>query len=108
EKKQLEMEMEQLPASSLEDDVDEYPVDAIPLPSREKISFKAIGIGYNCRLIFYHGKRQISTNLVPTTISIPDLKYMLTFEVELPIKGDYREFSEKAAPIIFNKISKLD
>ncbi len=106
--KQLEMEKAQIAALSLKDEADELPAGAITLSSTEKIGFKAIKIDYNCRLTFYQGKRELSTNLVPITISIRDLKYLLAFEVELPTKENYKEFIEKAAPLISNRISKLN
>ncbi|MFX1533109.1 MAG: ADP-ribosylation factor-like protein [Promethearchaeota archaeon] len=79
----------------------------IPLSSDEPIGFTAERVDNNCQLTFYYNKKLIGSNLVSRAVSFSDLKYLLTFETKLPLKENYKEFTEAAAPIILNAIEKL-
>ncbi|MFX0062159.1 MAG: ADP-ribosylation factor-like protein [Candidatus Hermodarchaeota archaeon] len=85
----------------------ELEADILPLSSREPIGFTLKQVGNNCELTFYYNNQRISCNLVSRAISINELKYLLIFETELPLKENYKEFAEAAAPIILNALEKL-
>ncbi|MFX1513315.1 MAG: ADP-ribosylation factor-like protein [Promethearchaeota archaeon] len=113
EEKQKELEKALPTVQSAEEmlipevDIGELEEGVTPLSSQKKLGFKAEREDYNFLLTFYHGTKQLGSNLVPKTITIRDIKYLLIFETELPIKENLKEFAETAAPIIFNTINKL-
>ncbi|MFX0063805.1 MAG: ADP-ribosylation factor-like protein [Candidatus Hermodarchaeota archaeon] len=85
---------------------DELAKDIIALSTTKQIGFTAKREELNWRLDFYHGKNLLTSNLVPFTISILELKYLLAFEAELPAAVNNKEFVEMAAPIIHQTLKK--
>ncbi|MFX1251619.1 MAG: ADP-ribosylation factor-like protein, partial [Promethearchaeota archaeon] len=75
----------------------ELEVDILPLSSHEPIGFKIEQVNSNYQLSFYYNKRRTSCNVVAPTISLSELKYLLIFEAELPLKENHKEFAEAAA-----------
>ncbi len=92
---------------SVQTESKELEADILPLSNREPIGFTIERVNNNCQLTFYYNKQRIGCNLVSQTISINELKYLLIFESELPLKENYKEFAEAAAPIILNSLEKL-
>ncbi|MFX1537280.1 MAG: ADP-ribosylation factor-like protein [Promethearchaeota archaeon] len=85
---------------------DELAKDIIALSTTKQIGFTAKREELNWRLDFYHGKKLLTSNLVPYTISVLELKYLLAFEAELPAEVNNKEFVEMAAPIIHQTLNK--
>jgi hypothetical protein len=85
---------------------EELAKDIIALSTTKQIGFTAKREELNWRLNFYHGKNLLTSNLVPFTISILELKYLLAFEAELPAAVNNKEFVEMAAPIIHQTLKK--
>jgi GTPase SAR1 family protein len=79
----------------------------IPLSSSDQIGFKAEKAGSNCRVIFFQGNHRLGSNLISKFVSVRELQYLLSFEAKLPIKGNYKDFVEKSAPIIHETIEKM-
>ncbi|MFX1254447.1 MAG: ADP-ribosylation factor-like protein [Promethearchaeota archaeon] len=85
---------------------DELTKDIIALSTTKHIGFTAKREELNWRLNFYHGQNLLTSNLVPYTISILELKYLLAFEAELPTEVNNKEFVEMAAPIIHQTLKR--
>ncbi|OLS26893.1 MAG: hypothetical protein HeimC3_06500 [Candidatus Heimdallarchaeota archaeon LC_3] len=106
-----------LPNVSLEDKpkidpeayLEEEPLnsDLIVLSSEENLGVKLFPEDYNGVLTFYKGKRRIDQKSVSYDITESDLKYLLIFEVNLPVKSDIKEFVEKSAKIILKDFQKI-
>ncbi|MHA2338221.1 MAG: ADP-ribosylation factor-like protein [Candidatus Hodarchaeales archaeon] len=89
--------VEELEKESLDEDI-------LLLSFKENIGLKFIPRNYNLNLIFYKGKRKIDQTTIPYEISEKDLKYLLIFEVKLPVKENLQEFVEKTVEIILNEL----
>ncbi|MHA1168872.1 MAG: ADP-ribosylation factor-like protein, partial [Candidatus Hodarchaeales archaeon] len=83
------------------------PENVIPFSQIRNIGFKAEKEDSNCRISFYHGADCVNVTVVSTRMSINELKYMVIYESELPIKGKEKEFAETAAPLIREEIYRL-
>ncbi|MFX1251416.1 MAG: ADP-ribosylation factor-like protein [Promethearchaeota archaeon] len=94
-------------AAISEAEIKELEERIIPLSSGEQIGFTIERVENNCQLTFYYNMKLIGSNLVSRAVSLNELKYLLTFETKLPLKENYKEFTEAAAPIILDAIEKL-
>ncbi|MFW9992575.1 MAG: ADP-ribosylation factor-like protein [Candidatus Odinarchaeota archaeon] len=97
--KEVEPEREIIPAK-----IDK---DIIQLSESNAIGFKAEQEKDNCRLIFFHGNNPVYNSLIPKTISSKELAYLLAFEADLPIEGNFNDFVEIAVPVIHKTVTKL-
>lgn len=80
-----------------EKEIGELDESVIPLSENNKIGFKAEKDGTNCRLIFFHGKNRIGSNIISKFASIRELKYLLAFEVQLPVEMNISRFVDDYA-----------
>jgi len=80
-----------------EKEIGELDENIIPLSKEHKIGFKTEKEGTNCRLIFFHGKNRIGSNTISKFASIRELKYLLAFEVQLPVEININRFIDDYA-----------
>ena len=80
-----------------EKEIGELDENIVPLSKGHKIGFKTEKEGTNCRLIFFHGKNRIGSNTISKFASIREIKYLLAFEVQLPIEININKFIDDYA-----------
>jgi hypothetical protein len=90
-----EIDMKEEITSEIE--IGELDENVIPLSKIDNIGFKAEKEGTNCRLIFFHGKNRIGSNIISKFASIRELKYLLSFEVQLPVEININKFIDDYA-----------
>ena len=81
--------------------------DLTVLSREENLGVKLSSEQYNAVLTFYKGRRKIDQKSISYDISEADLKYLLIFEVNLPVKSNIKEFVEKSAKIILKDFQKI-
>lgn len=83
---------------------------AINLPALRNLSFKADIIEFNAYLTFYSDNAVLNSSMIPNTITIDEIKYLLTFEMSLHALGFFKEGLKSltiAARIIYGVLQKL-
>jgi hypothetical protein len=90
-----------------EKEIGELDENIIPLSKDHKIGFKTEKEGTNYRLIFFHGKNRIGSNTISKFASIREIKYLLAFEVQLPVEININRFIDDYALKILKTMEHL-
>lgn len=82
----------------------------ISLPAIKDLGVMAEIIEFNSHLTFYTENKLINSSMVPTTIAIDEIMYLLTFEMNLQALGYFKDGLKStviAARIIYEILQKL-
>lgn len=103
------LETVEIPEISPKSESEEVLVDEeslIVLSEEENLSFTLDMINSNCKINFYSKKKLVSSTTVPMKLSIGELKYMISYESDLPV-SDPKKFGDYAAPVVHRTIKDM-
>ncbi|MHA2366172.1 MAG: ADP-ribosylation factor-like protein [Candidatus Hodarchaeales archaeon] len=81
--------------------------DLLVLSPSENIGVQILIHEYQFELIFYQGEKKIDQKFLSFDIKETDLKYLFVFELDLPIKGDLKQFTQESTKLIMGYLKNL-
>jgi hypothetical protein len=92
------------------DEVEEQEIadeKVILLACDNTIGFKIVPKEYNIDLSFFKNKIKVSKVTIPLDINEVDLTYLFSFELNLPVKTNFKEFVKESVTVVSSEIKKI-
>jgi uncharacterized Zn finger protein (UPF0148 family) len=71
------------------------------------LGFKIVPKEYNIDLSFFKDKIKVSKVTIPLDINEVDLTYLFSFELNIPVKSNFKEFVKESVTIVSSEIKKI-